>query len=509
MMRVWPLVLESVMMVLMWVAIVAMGMTMFLFFAFAQYLHMIAFTTVLGLLHFILNVWLVSLLRGSVNRRLLAFLALTQTTPLFLLCRRAWRSFVAGWEKNQVAKKRKALRAKYALCNGKKSSSMQLPEITEQHTYSSCVPPQSKPAAPPVSTTDDGTPAPDAVETGNHLVPIKVTPTKFLPNTKTIKLSFDEQEEIYAGERKLYKFVARNIQSLYAEEKRLSYHIIVDASQAVVHVSRSGVCAEEFPDRTVKKDPLTLCNDTHYIVNFVKGLGYQTIGVTKRTKDEVQSFTDGDLNKLVWLLVWPYVFLLIFSVLDHRQNFVLFRGEIDIAVASPVLGVIVWLVTQRGLDDPWRNTLILIPLRLCFTVSRTIVVCAIGTTWAGIGVAAFAYVSAKIVGLLSIAAHITYAKLRKNIELYSDAMEKYTYNPMYEPVVQVAESLVYCCWAIWWHMYSLTPDYMETGILLMVIISQVAGLTWLWFMRAFLKEPLQDPMQVLQIVKDREFSRTD
>lgn len=34
---------------------------------------------------------------------------------------------------------------------------------------------------------------------------------------------------------------------------------------------------------------------------------------------------------------------------------------------SPVLGVIVWLVTQRGLDDPWRNTLILIPLRLCFT----------------------------------------------------------------------------------------------------------------------------------------------
>lgn len=234
---------------------------------------------------------------------------------------------MAGCEKNQVAKKRKALRAKYALCNGTSSSSIQLPEITEQHTYSSCVPPQSESAAPPVSITDDGTQAPDAVETGNHLVPLKVTPTKFLPNTKTIKLSFDGQEEIYAGEPKLYKFVARNIQSLYAEEKRLSYHIIVDASQAVVHVSRSGVCAEELPDRTVKKDPLTLCNDTHYIVNFVKGLGYQTIGVTKRAKDEVQSFTDGDLSKLVWLLVWPCTVLMIFSAIDYRDHYSKSRGE--------------------------------------------------------------------------------------------------------------------------------------------------------------------------------------
>lgn len=504
MMRVWPLVVESVVMVLLWGGIVAMAMMMAMAFAFSHFFYPLAFTVGLGLLHFILNVWLVSLLRGSVNRCLLAFLALTQTTPLFLLCRRAWRSFVAGCEKNQVAKKRKALRAKYALCNGTSSSSVQLPEITEQHTYSSCVPPHSGPAAPPVSTTDDGTPAPDAAETGSNLAPLKVTPTKFLPNTKTIKLSFDGQEEIYAGEPKLYKFVARNIQSLYAEEKRLSYHIIVDASQALVHVSRSGVCAEELPDRIVKKDPLTLCSDTHYIVNFVKGLGYQTIGVTKRAKDEMQRFTDGDLNKLVWLLVWPAVVLMIFSSLDYKDRYS--EGEVYIAIVSPVLGVIVWLVTQRGLDDPWRNTLILIPLRMCFTVSRTIVVCAIGTTW--LRIAVFAYVSAKIVGLISIAAHITYAKVRKNIELYSDAMEKYTYNSMYEPVVQVAESVVYCCWAIWWHTYYLAPDYIKTGILLMVIISQVAGLTWLWFMRAFLKEPLQDPVQVLQIVKDREFSRT-
>ncbi|XP_042877795.1 uncharacterized protein LOC122256892 isoform X2 [Penaeus japonicus] len=504
MMRVWPLVLESVMMVILWGGIVVMAMMTVLCFAFSNIVYPLAFTIGLGLLHFILNVWLVSLLRGSMNGCLLTFLALTQTTPLFLLCRRTWRSFVAGCEKNQVTKKHKALRAKYALCNNTSSSSMQLPEITEQHTYSSCVPPQSVPAAPPLSTADGETPAPGAAESGNSIAPLKVTPTKFLPNTKTIRLSFDDQEEIYAGEPKLYKYVAKSIQSLYAEEKRLSYHIIVDTSQALVHVSKSGICAEELPDRIVTKDPLTVCNDTHYIVNFVKGLGYQTIGVTKRAKDEVQSFTDGDLNKLVWLLVWPCTVLMIFSSIDYRDRFTI--GEFYIAIVSPVLGVIVWLVTQRGIDDPWRNTLILIPLRLCFTVSRTIVVCAIGTTW--LRIAVFAYISAKVVGLVSIATRITYAKVRKNIELYSDAMEKYTYNSMYEPVVQVAESVVYCCWAIWWHTYYLAPDYIKTGVLLMVIISQIAGLTWLWFMRAFLKEPLQDPVQVLQMVKDREFSRT-
>nr|XP_027238016.1 uncharacterized protein LOC113829120 [Penaeus vannamei] len=100
---------------------------------------------------------------------------------------------------------------------------------------------------------------------------------------------------------------------------------------------------------------------------------------------------------------------MIFSSLDYKDRYT--EGEVYIAIVSPVLGVIVWLVTQRGLDDPWRNTLILIPLRMCFTVSRTIVVCAIGTTW--LRIAVFAYVSAKIVGLISIAAHITYAKVRK------------------------------------------------------------------------------------------------
>lgn len=61
MMRVWPLVLESVMMVILWGGIVVMAMMTVLCFAFSNIVYPLAFTIGLGLLHFILNVWLVSL----------------------------------------------------------------------------------------------------------------------------------------------------------------------------------------------------------------------------------------------------------------------------------------------------------------------------------------------------------------------------------------------------------------------------------------------------------------
>lgn len=138
-------------------------------------------------------------------------------------------------------------------------------------------------------------------------------------------------------------------------------------------------------------------------------------------------------------------------------------------------------------------------------MSRTILVCAIATEY--LIAALFIYISTRIIGIITITIQVTFMKVKRNIELFSDPTLKYTFNPLLQFVMQLVESLAYCSWAFWWYFIQDSPSSIHHGILSMTIISQIAGLAWQRIVKRHYVEPLQDPEKVFQLVQDRMESR--
>ncbi|XP_066961273.1 uncharacterized protein [Macrobrachium rosenbergii] len=183
-----------------------------------------------------------------------------------------------------------------------------------------------------------------------------------------------------------------------------------------------------------------------------------------------------------------------------------------ILLISPVISVITWLLTQKGVSEPWRNVGLMIPLQMNLSVTRALLVIGMGSN--SLTLAAACYLSVKAVGIITLIAYLIYAKKIKNVELYGDEIERYNYKPIYDPVIQFSESCVYMSWAIW--LYATTPRihsslsyyHLPLMLFLSTLLGHVFGLTWLWFTKSKVKKPLKDPKCVLRLVQSLEYIRT-
>lgn len=139
------------------------------------------------------------------------------------------------------------------------------------------------------------------------------------------------------------------------------------------------------------------------------------------------------------------------------------------------------------------------------TVVRTILLCGVGILY-NMLLIPICYLSAKAAGALFFVVYIAFMKKTRNVELFGGAFDKYTFYAMYDPVVQVGESLAYCAWAI--TLYCTTTDMpFVFHVMLMTIIGQSTGLVWIWFARPRLRQPLHDPTRVLDMIKQMEYAR--
>lgn len=140
-------------------------------------------------------------------------------------------------------------------------------------------------------------------------------------------------------------------------------------------------------------------------------------------------------------------------------------------------------------------------IQLSFTVSRSLLVCAIAVDML---LPAFTiYVTAKIVGIIVLSIHIAYAKVKRNVELLGDPIEKYTFNPLLQFWEQVVESCVYCIWAFAWPYPEHEPLIVYQCMLPMVVICQILGLMWIWVVKRYHVDLLRDPVKVFQITQNR------
>lgn len=216
---------------------------------------------------------------------------------------------MAAIEKDQTIRRQKILKARYANWVDSKPSVKQLPDVDSPHIFGSCVPSRPAPVSPAGATSQQDASVPDSN--------LEITSTKFHSNTKNIRLSLDTPE-IYVGERKFCKYVIKTLKHLLIF-KKLSYHIITNASADILHVSKSKAIAEELPDRVVQNDPLVICNDNHYIITFVKNFCFDKFQVTKRSNGKIETFEQVDLNKFIWPMVWPSTVALFYAMFDIQN----------------------------------------------------------------------------------------------------------------------------------------------------------------------------------------------
>lgn len=139
--------------------------------------------------------------------------------------------------------------------------------------------------------------------------------------------------------------------------------------------------------------------------------------------------------------------------------------------------------------------------QISFTVSRTLLVCAIAVPW--FLPALSIYVTAKIIGVIVLSIHLTYAKVMRNVELFGDPIDKYTFNPLLQFWMQLAESCVYFIWGFAWRFSENNPSPVQRGVLAMAIICNIAGLIWQRVVKSYHVELLRDPVKVFKITQNR------
>ncbi|XP_064119599.1 uncharacterized protein LOC135224500 isoform X2 [Macrobrachium nipponense] len=521
-MRPWQVTLEGIMMLVLWVVNIGSDtVTCFLLIIVHDHGGWIMLG-ILGVSHFLLNCWVLRFRWRKMNKLALLLQFLTQTAAFYMICRRAWRSLVPYCTKDDRTKKRKVLIAKYSLCIETWNSSKKFPTEGNTMELRSCVPPEIIGNSNHISTIPDSC---SDVENNDSMIDqffknedesqqiIHMGNTKYTEGTYDIELNFNAPQEVYAGEPNLLKFLMKTLQLLYVEEKKISYHIITDSSNRILHITKSSRHIKNLPPRSMPGQSTTLCNDIHYAVNLAKGKCYEVFAITKRTTDENKFIVDADVSNFLWSLVWPSAVIKLYSILDMLEDSKDARYYHVILFVSPMISVITWLLTNKGVSEPWRNVGLAIPLQINLSVTRAMLVIGLGVN--SLPLAAACYLSVKAVGIIALIGHLIYAKKIKNVELYRDEIDKYNYSQIYDPVIQFSESCVYMSWAIW--LYATTPRtmyaqlsyyHLPLTLFLTTLLGHVFGLTWLWFTKSKVKKPLKDPKCVLRLVQSLEYIRT-
>ncbi|XP_066961268.1 uncharacterized protein [Macrobrachium rosenbergii] len=520
-MRPWQVTLEGIMMLVLWVANAGSDTLTCGFLILTHNHGGWVMLGVLGVTHFLLNCWVLRFRWRKMNKLALLVQFLTQTAAFYMICRRAWQSLVPYCTKDDRTKKRKVLIAKYSLCIETWNSSKKFPIEGTTMELRSCVPPEIIGNSNHIATIPDSCPD---VENNDSMIDqfftneeesqqiIPVGTTKYTEGTYDIELNFSAPQEVYAGEPNLLKFLMKTLQHLYVEEKKISYHIVTDSSNRILHITKSSQHIKNLPPRSMPGQSTTLCNDIHYAVNLAKGTGYEIFAITKRTVDENKFIVDADVSKFLWSLVWASAAIKLYSILHSIDEKTGVSYLQMILLISPVISVITWLLTQKGVSEPWRNVGLMIPLQMNLSVTRALLVIGMGSN--SLTLAAACYLSVKAVGIITLIAYLIYAKKIKNVELYGDEIERYNYKPIYDPVIQFSESCVYMSWAIW--LYATTPRihsslsyyHLPLMLFLSTLLGHVFGLTWLWFTKSKVKKPLKDPKCVLRLVQSLEYIRT-
>ncbi|XP_045611690.2 uncharacterized protein [Procambarus clarkii] len=506
----WKAAAGSVAMLTLWVTNVVVDYT--------AVLNIILTDIVLGsvlllwqlIFHLVTCGWLLRILSNKFNKCGLTVLFLMMQIPFFLLCRGAWYGLGACLGHTQTEKSRKALQAKFACVCEIWNSFEKLPVEGPEHREESCVHSQSRvmPVESHVALDTNGTANITFEDQYETEVPLKMVATKFIQNTNQIQLSPGAPEEVYGGERSVYKYVTRRLRELYADKTSVSYHIVTDSTNTkIIHASCTDKRICSLPERVLSENPRIICNDTHYLLNLHRYNGYEVYPITKRSLGEVTSFINRDLTKLIWLPTWPLTVIKFIIIMDLWQRQVWLVPSM--AYVSAVLGVLTWLVTQRSLYQTNHDVLLLSGLRLFLYVVRTILLCGSGVLM-GLYLIIFPYVLAKAAGFISFVVYLAFMKVNRNVELFVDVVERYTFYPAHNLVVQVGESFVYCLWAIIVYCTSTSGKHVSYSLILLLItfIGHVIGLVWLWFIRSRYRQPLRDPAQVLALIKQMEYART-
>lgn len=132
--------------------------------------------------------------------------------------------------------------------------------------------------------------------------------------------------------------------------------------------------------------------------------------------------------------------------------------------------------------------------------------CGLGVLLDTLGIIAVSFLTSKAAGMLSFTVYIAYMKAAKNVELFGEAVDRYTFYPAYDPLVQVGESLAYSCWSI--YLFCSAHENDGLPFMLITIIGQGIGLVWLRFARSRLGQPLRDPARMLDLIKQMEYRHT-
>ncbi|XP_071529329.1 uncharacterized protein [Panulirus ornatus] len=423
-MKVWMLVVESVLMALLWVACIGMDVGSVIAMLDGSIVYLVdalVFILLMVLIHIVINCWLVRVMFKKFSK-LGTLLFLTLQIPSFLLFRGAWHGLRACCVQGQRHKIRRALKAKFTACLEVKSSSEKLPVEELEHREASCISSHNGDVPEYIPTLPFTGEAPEVnsdIERGAEMM-VKMTTTKFVKDTNKIQMTPDDPVEIYSGEPSVYKYAIRCLQALFADQKRLSYHFVLDSTGTrILHVSCTDKRIGSLPDHIISENPRVICSDVHYILNLSRVNGYELYDITKRSSGEVTTFVQRDLTKMIWLSIWPLAVVKIYDLIRKFLRNIPTHSEV--VCCSLVLGLLTWLVTQRALYQSITDRLLIAGLRLSFYVVRTILVCSVGIISNNGLFMLISYLSAKGAGALFFVVYIAFVKARRNVELFSGA----------------------------------------------------------------------------------------
>ncbi|XP_068239618.1 uncharacterized protein [Palaemon carinicauda] len=522
-MQPWQITLECMGMLVLWIVNACADIfTIHFLYLHHHYHETLVMSVLIGVIHVIVNGWTLRFYRRNLKWTELVALFLTQTMTLFLVSRRAWQSLSSYFTKDDRTRKRKLLIAKYLLFIETKKEAEDFPHLGNEIELRSCLPPEVVensnhiPTIPdPSNDIEDRDPLMNAFftseEESQHIS--HMGNTRYIEGTCDIEQNFWSPQEVYTGEPNLKTFLLKTLQHLFINEKKMSYHVVTDSNHKILHITKSNQHVKRFPNRNLPEQPSVFCNDIHYAVNLSKTSVIEVITVTKRTFSDLKILVDADFSKFIWMHVWPSAVIklyLILHLLDTK------RDNTPLVYMSPLISIITWLMSQKRITEPWRNIVLMIPLQLNLTVTRALLVMGIGIN--SLKLAGACYISVKAVGVMAFIAYVAYVKKVKNLELYSDAIDRYNYNPLLDPVIQFSESCAYISWAIW--LYSsipqtpsamLVPEYNHLSLIILIVtfLGHVFGLVWLWSSKSKVKEPLRDPKNVLKLIQLQEYSRTE
>ncbi|XP_063602341.1 uncharacterized protein LOC134778448 [Penaeus indicus] len=442
----------------------------------------IAFTSYLVIMHLMLNGWLVRIYWDKISRSKAVLLYVTFTIPLYLLLLRVRHAVAAFRGKDQVVARREALKARYAT-SIENSAVVEFPSLSAAVRRASCVPLSTE-------TSTNGS-------QGDSEVPLSswvVTETNVDAGSKLIKMSSDD---VRVREPKSFSHLfMSDLYELVAGRKTLSFHFVLNANNDIIHVSKTSILPNGLPDRIRSTSPLTICNDTHYLINFSEGIWYEEVAIAARNEKSFVTVTQSNFASFIWYFTMHSTALLVYGLLKNlrcngRATGLYHAGWMFTAAA--------WFLTCRGADEPWTDTFAKIPLRLCFTICRIFLMGAVATD--GLVKGAILYLSVKAAGYLALVGELVYKNLRRNVRLWGDVVDRYFFDKTLVMSYQGGESVVCCGWAIWCHVCQRSEHSLAQ--LVAVLLCQAAGMIYLNFVRRFLKEPMKNPVRILMMAKDR------